>query len=71
MSYIVDWTGIVENNGYYIVFPINGHLDGHLYLGSRPEVMLGWQVKRLRQGCYAALPKPTFDPVIMETLPCV
>lgn len=57
--YITDWKEVTDDE-QYVVFPINARGDKSLYLGQ-PSVMKGWQVKRLRERCYAALPMPPFS----------
>ncbi len=64
-SWIVDWSDITDRR-QYAVAPINARDNGELYLGGRLEMMIGWQVKRLRERCYAALEMPQFDPAIVK-----
>ncbi len=59
MEWITDWSGIGDKTDY-IVCPINARPDGILYLGQPTGRMLGWQVKRLMERCYAALEAPIF-----------
>jgi hypothetical protein len=57
-SWITDWA-LVNDANRYVVFPINQE-RGRLYVGQPVGNQAGWQVKRLRPGCYAALPLPPF-----------
>lgn len=58
-DWITDWAEI-DNDGNYIVCPINVLSDGILYLGHPIRRLAGWEVKRLMPRCYAALSTPLF-----------
>lgn len=59
--WIANWDEI-DKDKTYIVCPIHEFKDrGTLYLANPGSFMLGWQVKRLMAGCYAALEKPPFS----------
>lgn len=56
-TWVYEWSTI-EDKARYIVCAIgSGHAGLYLY---RPELLDGWQVKRLMPRCYAALPMPAF-----------
>ena len=57
-AWVCEWSGI-EDNKRYVVCAINRG-DRGWYL-SNPELRDGWQVKRLREQCYAAIPCPEFN----------
>lgn len=57
-EWITDWAKI-DDSKWYFVCPINKSGD-RVYLGQ-PEARVGWSVKRLLRGCYAALERPEFD----------
>lgn len=63
-AWITDWAFIVAKEKY-IVCPINSS-DGRFYLGQPSGIFLGWQVQRLMEKCYAALPMPEFDPSFID-----
>jgi hypothetical protein len=64
MEWIVDLK-TVEDNKRYIVFAIankhfgvgSGKVSNETYV-YMPQILFGWQCKRLLQGCYAALEMP-------------
>jgi len=64
-AWITDWT-TVDDKQRYIVFPVQQQANhDDLYLG-RPELMFGWQLKRLMSLCYVALPLPAFDSSVLR-----
>lgn len=56
MEWITDPT-TVDGNDRYLVLAIGQRDDKSTYL-YEPQVLLGWQFKRLTAGCYAAIPMP-------------
>jgi hypothetical protein len=52
-AWIFDWSKL-DDDAMYIVCPINVAHE-HYYLGQPLGRMRGWEVKRLRPKCYAAL----------------
>lgn len=60
MKWIVRWCEIVDASRY-VVCPVNARSDKSLYLSSPVGFYEGWRVKRLLEGCYAALECPPFD----------
>ena len=56
--WITDWR-LLGEHATYIVCPINRRDDGTYYLGQ-PKMMYGWEVRRLRELCYAALECPEY-----------
>ncbi len=58
-EWITSWDEVADD-GKYIVCCIGQRDDKTMYL-YKPEMNVGWQVKRLMQGCYAALPMPEFQ----------
>ena len=62
-TWITDWSDIGDDTAY-LVQPVNARPGGTLYLGAPPQVIRGWQVKRLTRGCYAALEVPDPEPAL-------
>ncbi len=62
-TWVIDWSDIGEDT-CYLVRPVHARPDGALYLGSPPQVIFGWQVKRLMEGCYAAMEIPDPEPAL-------
>lgn len=60
MNWITDWSEISENERYIVCSIAAKADDLHTLYLYKPEIMLGWQVKRLMAKCYAALPMPEF-----------
>ncbi len=59
MNWITDWNEIHESATYITCAVGVSRTDGSFYL-YEPQLLLGWQVKRLMEKVYAALPCPPF-----------
>lgn len=58
-DWITDWSKI-EDDKEYIICAINSNKEGRVWLAQPAAREPGWQVKRYREGCYAALEVPPF-----------
>ena len=65
-DWIVDWS-LIDDQKTYIVAPICSYGNGEFYLAGDLHQGKGWQVKRLRGKCYAALEMPAFDPATVKS----
>lgn len=60
-KWVTTWANL-DDDKRYLVACLNQYGDGPVKLGNPIELCKGWEVRRLRQGCYAALAVPELDP---------
>jgi hypothetical protein len=59
-EWIADWSKI-RDDWRYIVAPLNSDLSI-----VQPNFLLGWQVKRLIEKCYVAMPCPSIPEHVLD-----